>query len=216
MSARIPNEEHESGPWLIREIAADFDLEDVWALPVHGAAEDFTAALGLLASLDPAESDSLPARALWSLRDRLGQWFDLGRISESADAEADGSAGGLPIPGTTEISLAERLPPQLRETAAHLEFGSVPFVPLYLTDDEFAAEVSNRTVHGVLHLAWVSQGEGRYRGQMAVYVKPRGLLGEGYMRLIKPFRYLFVYPALMREIERAWDQRAEASAAQPS
>ena len=30
---------------------------------------------------------------------------------------------------------------------------------------------------------------------MAVYVRPRGLLGKGYMALIKPFRYLIVYPA---------------------
>jgi Protein of unknown function (DUF2867) len=42
---------------------------------------------------------------------------------------------------------------------------------------------------------------------MAVYVKPRGLFGKGYMAFIKPFRYLVVYPALMRHIERAWNGR---------
>ena len=52
-------------------------------------------------------------------------------------------------------------------------------MPLYRTDDEFAAEISNQTVHGVLHLAWVEQGDGRYQAQMAVYVKPRGRLGQG-------------------------------------
>jgi hypothetical protein len=77
-------------------------------------------------------------------------------------------------------------------------------VPLYRTGDEFAAEVSNQTVHGVMHLAWVDQGEGRYQMQMAVYVKPRGLFGKGYMALIKPFRYWIVYPALMRQTERMW------------
>ena len=60
-----------------------------------------------------------------------------------------------------------------------MDFGSLPFVPLYRTDDEFAAEISNQTVHGVMHLAWVDQGEGRYQGQMAVYVKPRGALRAG-------------------------------------
>ena len=49
-----------------------------------------------------------------------------------------------------------------------------------------------------MHLAWVDQGDGRYQGQMAVYVKPRGRFGKGYMALIKPFRCLIVYPALMR------------------
>ena len=91
----------------------------------------------------------------------------------------DGAAGGLPIPGTDETSLADRLPDDLRDTAADVDFGSLPFVPLYRTDVEFAAEISNQTVHGVMHLAWVDQGEGRYQGQMAVYVKPRGLLREG-------------------------------------
>jgi hypothetical protein len=73
--------------------------------------------------------------------------------------------------------------------------------------DEFAAELSNATVHAVMHLAWVP-GEGeRFQGQMAVYVKPRGLLGRAYLGFIKPFRYLIVYPALLRQMERRWAQR---------
>jgi hypothetical protein len=88
-----------------------------------------------------------------------------------------------------------------------MRFGSLPFEPLYRTDDEFAAEISNQTVHGVMHLGWADQGEGHYQGQLAVYVKPRGRLGQGYMALIKPFRYAIVYPALMRRIERTWDAR---------
>ena len=119
----------------------------------------------------------------------------------------DDAAGKLPIPGTNETSLTGRLPDDLRNTAADLHFDSLPFVPLYRTDVEFAAEISNRTVHGVMHLAWVDQGGGRYQGQMAVYVKPRGPLGKGYMALIKPFRYWIVYPALMRQIERTWNAR---------
>lgn len=81
------------------------------------------------------------------------------------------------------------------------------FQPLYRTDVESAAEISNRTVHAVMHLAWVDQGTGRYQGQMGVYVKPRGRFGAGYMALIAPFRHWVVYPALMRQIERAWDAR---------
>jgi hypothetical protein len=204
---RLPNAAHESRPWRIREIATDFTLEDVWALPVQGDAEDFQTLLELMASSDPANAESLPTRVLWRLRDRLGKGFGLGRISAPADSGRDDAAGKLPIPGTAETSLAERLPDDLCNTAADLNFGSLPFVPLYRTDVEFAAEVSNRTVHGAMHLAWVDQGEGRYQGQMAVYVKPRGRLGEGYMALIKPFRYLIVYPALMRQTERMWNKR---------
>jgi hypothetical protein len=192
---RLQNAAHESRPWRIREIAPDFKLEDVWALPVHGGAGDFPALLQLMASGDPASTHSLPTRVLWRIRWLLGSLFGWD------------DAGKLPIPGTNETSLADRLPADLRDTTADLDFDSLPFEPLYRTDTEFAAELSNQTVHGVMHLAWVDEGQGRYQGQMAVYVKPRGPLGKGYMALIAPFRHWIVYPALMRQIERRWDRR---------
>ncbi len=133
--------------------------------------------------------------------------FDLGRISTPVDSGRDDGTGQPPIPGNSETSLTGRLPDDLLGTVADLRFDSLPFVPLYRTDVEFAAEISNQTVHGVMHLAWVDQGEGRYQGQMAVYVRPRGVFGKGYMALIRPFRYWIVYPALMRQIERAWNTR---------
>jgi len=201
---RLPNAAHESHPWRIREIVPDFTLEDVWALPTPGGAEDFPTLIALASSSDPANAESLAVRLLWGLRDRLGSWFSLGRVSAPID---NGAAGKLPIPGTNEASLASRLPDDLRDTAAEVDFGSLPFLPLYRTDNELAAEISNQTVHGVMHLAWADQGEGRYQAQMAVYVKPRGRLGQGYMTLIKPFRYWIVYPALTRQFERAWNRR---------
>jgi hypothetical protein len=206
---RLPNAAHESRPWRIRAIASDFTLEDVWALPVHGGAEDFQTLLEIATSSDPANTESLPTRVLWGVRDRLGSWFDLGRISAPLDSGRDDGAAKLPIPGKDETSLTDRLPDDLRNTAADLHFDALPFAPLYRTDVEFAAEISNQTVHGVMHLAWVDQGGGRYQGQMAVYVKPRGPLGRGYMALIKPFRYWIVYPALMRQIERVWNARLD-------
>jgi hypothetical protein len=204
---RLPNAAHESRPWRIREIAQDFTLEDVWALPVRGGAEGFQTLIEVMVSLDPAKSESFPLRVLWRLRDRLGGWFGLGRISAPTDSGGDDAAGKLPIPGTDETSLIDRLPDDLRNTAADPDFAWTPLAPLYRTDVEFAAELSNRTVHSVMHLAWVDRGEGHYQGQMAVYVKPRGPLEKGYMALIKPFRYWVVYPALMRQIERAWNRR---------
>jgi hypothetical protein len=193
---RLSNAAHEARPWRVREIAPDFTLEDVWALPVHGGAGDFQMLLELMTSGDPADGESLATRVLWRVRWRLGSWFGW-----------DDAAAKLPIPGTDELSLAQRLPDDLLDTAADLDFGSLPFTPLYRTDDEFAAEISNQTVHGVMHLAWTEQDEGRYQGQMAVYVKPRGRLGKAYIALIKPFRRLVVYPAMMRQIERAWKAR---------
>jgi uncharacterized protein DUF2867 len=206
---KLPNAEHESRPWHIHDFVHDFTLEDVWALPVQGGPEDFQALLDLAGSFDPSKAESRPTRFLWNFRDRLGRWFDLGEISTPVD---DQGAGELSIPGTAETSLRDRLPPDLRGTASDLTFGSLPFVPLYRTDYEAAAELSNKTVHGVAHLAWVERGEGRYEGRMAVYVKPRGAFGRAYMALIKPFRYWVVYPALMRQMERAWNARARGVA----
>jgi hypothetical protein len=209
-SGRVSNATQEQRPWRIHEIVPDFRLEDVWALPVYGGAEDFPALLEMIGSLDPADSDSRATRFLWDLRDRLGKWFGLGRIVVADDRPA-ASTSRLPIPGTDETSLTGRLPDDLRDTAADSDFGSLPFTPLYRTDDEAAAEISNQTVHGVVHLAWVERGKGRFQGQMAVYVKPRGRFGEGYMALIKPFRYWIVYPALMRQFDAAWRRRLGAA-----
>ena len=125
---RIPNEAHESRPWRIHEIVPDFTLEDVWALPAQGRAEDFGDVPEMLRSLDPANADSGAARALWRFRDRLGSWFKLGRISEPVDGNRAGSAR-LPIPGTTETSLAGRLPEDLRGTAANVDFDALPSSP---------------------------------------------------------------------------------------
>ena len=199
---RIPNQTQRSQPWRIHSVVDDFTLEDVWRLPaVSGDEDDFASVLEMVTQSDPVNAESAPTRFLWAVRDRLGAWFDLGRISTSA-----GSEMRLAIPGTRELSLADRLPGDLRGSADDMHFDHLPFVPLYRTDDEFAAEISNQTVHGVMHLAWVATDRG-HQAQMAVYVKPRGRFGRFYMAFIKPFRYLIVYPALERQLARAWSRR---------
>jgi hypothetical protein len=59
-------------------------------------------------------------------------------------------------------------------------------------------------MRGVMHVGWVPDGTGGYRSQLAVYVKPNGLLGTGYMAAIRQFRHLIVYPQMLRQIGRAW------------
>ncbi len=43
---------------------------------------------------------------------------------------------------------------------------------------------------------------------MAVLVRPNGRLGTAYLAAIRPFRYLVVYPALLRRMEREWRRDA--------
>jgi hypothetical protein len=191
---RLPDTSHSSQPWRIHQIAPDFRLEDVWALPAAGDAKDFAVLVEGISSGDPSHSSSGAARALWSLR------WGLGRLLGWDEA---GTGLGSRVP-----TLRERLPEDLL-AAPGPPFAALPFSSLYLTEDEFAAEIANRTMHGVMHIGWVEQEAGGYRGQMAVLVKPNGALGTAYMAAIRPFRHLIVYPAMLRQIKRRWRTRPE-------
>jgi len=185
----LPNTAHTSRPWRIHELTRDFRLEDVWALPTPGGPEDFPQLVALMASGERPQGSSPAARTLFAIRWKVGELLGW-----------DGPDGGL---GSRVPTLRDRLPLDLRDAPSPPDFHA-PFTSLYLTGDEFAAEIANRTVHGVMHLGWVPDGTGGYRGQMAVYVKPNGLLGTAYMAAIRPFRHLIVYPPMLRQIGRAW------------
>ncbi len=201
LKARLPNTAHTDRPWRIHELAEDFRLEDVWALPTPGARrEDFPRFVQRLAAGDPAQSPSRGARALWALRWKLGELLGW-----------DSPHAGL---GSRVPTLRERLPADLREGPSGPDFQSVPFKSLFMADDEWAAEIANRTVHGVLHLGWVAHGE-EYRGQMAVLVKPNGLLGEAYLAAIRPFRYSVIYPRMLEQMEREWKAEMLLRAGRP-
>jgi Protein of unknown function (DUF2867) len=187
---RLPNSAHTSRPWRIHELVPDFRLEDVWALPTPGGPGDFPRVVQLVASFDPARSSSALGGALFAIRSKVGELLGW-----------DNPEAGL---GSRVATLRDRLPEDLREAPSGPGSDALSFAPLYLTENEFAAEIANRTVHAVLHLGWVPDQTGGYRGEMAVYVKPNGLLGNVYMAAIRPFRHFIVYPPLMREIERAW------------
>jgi uncharacterized protein DUF2867 len=185
---RIPNSAHTSRPWRIHELTHDFRLEDVWELPAVGGRDDFPRLVQQMASADRSKR-SRAARMLFAIRWKLGELFGW-----------DDPDAGI---GSRVPTLRERLPADLRDARAP-DLAGLPFTPLYLQGDEFAAEIANRTVHAIMHLGWVPDATGRWRGQMAVYVKPNGLFGSAYMAAIRPFRHLIVYPSMMREIGRTW------------
>lgn len=190
---KLPKAAHTSQGWRIDEIVPDFRLEDVWALPTPGGPNDFPLLVQGIASADPAKSLPGAARALWTIRWKLGELLGWDKLDT-----------GL---GPRVSSLRGRLPADLRGAPPGPTFDALPFTSLYRLENEWAAEMANRTVHGVVHLGWVAEETGGYHGQMAVYVKPNGPLGSAYMAAIKPFRYLIVYPQMMRELERRWHER---------
>ncbi len=190
----LPSSAHTSRPWRIHELTRDFRLEDVWGLPTPGGPGDFPRLVALIGSGDPAHGSSAAVRVLFAIRWKLGELLGW-----------DGPETGL---GSRVPTLRDRLPADLRDAGSGHHLGPLPFAPLYMLEHEFAAEIANRTMHGVMHLGWVQDETGGYRGQMAVLVRPNGLLGSAYMAAIRPFRHLIVYPAMIRQIERAWRARA--------
>lgn len=190
---RLPNSAHTSRPWRIHELTRHFRLEDVWALPTPGGPADFPRLVALFAKGDTSENPSRAARTLFAIRWKVGELLGW-------DSPEAGRGSRVP-------TLRDRLPADLRDGPSGPDFDRLPFTSLYQLDDEFAAEIVNRTVHGIMHLGWVADEAGGYRGEMAVYVKPNGLLGSAYMAAIAPFRHLIVYPPLMREIGRDWRAR---------
>lgn len=197
-SALLDKTQHTSRPWRIHELAKDFQVLDVWALPTPGGAGDFGRLVDLSSTFD-AQRSSPVVRALFAIRWTIGRVLGLDRPET-----------GL---GVRVETLRDRLPADLRNAPTGLASDRSPFRPLYLTDDEFAMEIANQTVHGVMHVGWVPDeigGSGKFRGQMAVLVRPNGALGVAYLVAIAPFRHLIVYPLMMRNIGRAWREQLSA------
>jgi hypothetical protein len=198
---RQPKTAHTTRPWRVHEFTRDFELEDVWALPTPGGPDDLARLVQQLSG--PSMDHPVVLRALFALRWKLGELF------------------GWDEPGAGDCgrSLRERLPADLLEAPRGPDLRSVParevaagppiFSSVYQTHDEWAAEFSNKTVHAVMHIGWVPDDSGSgYHAQMAVLVRPNGWFGKAYMTAIKPFRYAFIYPLLLRSIGRDWQKQA--------
>jgi hypothetical protein len=199
---RLPKTAHRDRPWRVHEVTEDFELEDVWALPTPGGPDDLAR---LVEQFTSPGDDPVVLRALFALRWQLGKLFGW---------DAPGSGVGERV-----RSLRERLPADLLEGPRGPDLRAVPgreavdgppvFSSVYQTHDEWLAELSNKTVHALLHIGWVPDDSGPgYHAQMAVLVKPNGRLGKAYMAAIKPFRYAIVYPLLLRSIGRQWRTQA--------
>ena len=156
--ARLPQSAHTSRPWRIHELTPRLrargrvgaaDAGRPGRLPAAGQAGRLPTRPQLFGRRPHAVRAALEGREAA----RLGRRRRRRRL---ARADAARPASGGPA-----------------RDAARPEFDALPFSPLYLLDDEFAAEIANRTVHAVMHIGWVPDGADRYHGQMAVLVKPQ-------------------------------------------
>jgi hypothetical protein len=200
---QVDPQQHLARPFLIHHLAADFELLDVWRIPARSTRsehdfERFLRSFPLLRGVT-AQSHG-PTRLLFALRTGLLRVF-----GKSDEVERE-----WPIPGCQETSLRARLSPEERAFESPRATRGVPsFLPIYATESERLYEISNATVHALLHISWIAEGT-EHQPYVAVYAKTRGWFGRFYMALIAPFRHLIVYPALMKSSAQAW-QRAISS-----
>jgi hypothetical protein len=183
----------------VEGLAPDFKLLDRWRFPISAdpaKGEDFAAFYRLFTE-NGIRTDSRFADALFRIR------FFAGRIFKWDQWEA--------IPGTSEATIAGRLDEGDRRRNRASEVSTrekkADFQPVYLFENEALIEISNRTIHALLHLAWVDADKGHHAPELSIFIKSRGRFSDFYLAAIKPFRYFFVYPPWIGRICRLWRER---------
>ena len=170
-------------------LLSDVPLHDVWAISLPDGGPGRTIGdLRALVGGDRWPAPNAAVRGLFALR-----WW-LGRVFRWDDERHD-AAGASYVHRLTE---ADRLESQVQPGTP-----AGRFRVLYVLQDEALSEIRNATVHGFLALALTHREPG-YVLYAAVYVKAVSRFTALYMTLIDPFRRFVVYPALGRQIQRAW------------
>ena len=188
---RMDPDEFRARSLRVHALLHDIPLEDVWAVPLSGGGagrriEDLRAVM-------VAGRETAPAvvRGLFRLRGRIGALlgWDHQRPAWGAESyahrlSAADRAGSLVAPGTPDGS----------------------FRVLYRFEDEQLSELRNATVHAFVSFS-IRQTPGGYLAYVGVFVRPVHGLTRLYMGAIAPFRRRIVYPAVIRNVQRAWAER---------
>ena len=193
---KIDKHNHLRQHYRVHALLSDFELEDVWQVPVTLTSnqslrlfvEHFNKATNKI-------TDKGVAGFLFRLRLALGKLLNL---------DDENKLVSELIPGSIRYRYAHE-EGLLFEDLPALSNGNLGFAPVYTLENEYLFEIENKTVHAALHFSRVPIGEAIWGVHMAVYVKPKGLLGKIYMLLIKPFRLWIVYPALMKIVKHEWE-----------
>ena len=186
---RLPDSSFTDRPWRVHEIAPDFTVEDVWALPTPGGPHELDRFVRGFTAGEEDESGII-FRALFAIRWWIGRRLGWDR----ADS-------GARVP-----TVRDRLPDDLAEGARGPDFATEPsFTAVYQTEQEYVAELANRTVHALMHIGWVPDpATETHHAVMPSIVHPHGLVGRAYMTALRPIRRTLVYPSLVRSIGKEW------------
>lgn len=186
---RIETKDHLDLPWVVHHLAPDFEIEDVWRMPVGLRPEDNLADFWDQMQLAIAEmSPRTIAAILFRIRFALGRVF-----------------GWDQRPNTrSPMELLRRYADETGADAGPNKAGDFSLV--YALENEYLAEIENGTVQAALHLGRTPPDTHGISGvNLTVYVKPKGALGRLYMHAIKPFRLWFVYPSILKATGRQWE-----------
>ena len=189
---RVPHEQFQGLDLEVHAILSDVRLRDVTAvdLPAGGAGRTISDVRALMTRGKWMAANPV-VRFLFALRWLLGRLFRW---------DAD-------IHTHQETSYLRRVSSDIKRRSV-LAPGSPDgqFRLLYVLEGESLAELRNATVHAFLALVLIETSRG-YRLYIAVYVNPVSRLTPLYMALIEPFRRFIVYPAMVRGVRRAWEDR---------
>lgn len=190
--------------WKVNKIANDFILWDVWEIPItanNSKTENFQSFYKIVLELiKKMQTKTTLVSFLFTIRFWISKIFPL-----------DKNINTLPIPGCQETTIKSRLTKQdIEKSKAGKAIKSIgtdlEFRPVYLFEDESLHELSNDTVHGLIHVGWIKKNDNYYTATLAIYVIPRGIYGKIYLKLIEPFRHHIVYPAMMKAIKAQWKE----------
>ena len=188
---RLDPDEFRARPLRVHALLHDIPLEDAWAIPLSGGGAGRTVQDVRAVMLAGRETAPAVVRGLFRLRRRIGALFGWDDQRPVWNAE----------------SYADRLSPEDR--ARSLVAPGTPdgsFRLLYRFEDEQLSELRNATVQAFASLS-IRQTSGGYLAYLGVFVKPVHRFTRLYMATIAPFRRMVVYPASIRNVQRAWAER---------
>src|SRR4051812_34549788 len=169
---RIDNREHLAQRLRVHSLLSDYQLEDVWHVPVIlTSSQSLQLFMDQFAKTNAELVKKGMAGLLFTFRLFLGRLF---RWDEKV-AQNTLVPGSLRFRYATQENLAYKDLP---------EPGSGTFIPVYKMENEFLSEIENSTVYGALHVSRIPSRQDKWTIHLAVYVKPKGLFGKFYMILI--------------------------------
>lgn len=185
----------------VHSVLADVPLHDVWAFDLPGAAErpDLNKLWRAVVNQPPAELTSITA-GLLGLRIWGGDVLNLDATHHITSLD----------PHPSRLTAADRSLSLDSPGATHGLLRTV-----YRSENEMVAGVSN-SIGQIFFCAALVPVEDGYRMYWATYVKETSRLTPVYMTLIDPFRRQIIYPAMAKNVERAWSIHHEEGAADPA